>query len=628
MIPDRFNAARGGRRVAVILGVVAIPVLVAAVPAVANSQHPAAHSDYGAANPHALGELPSPPKPPSTHPGLPASYHAPTALTSGRHSKVAQITVVTTPSKARTWGDSGSSTTLVLYDSTGDYGWLGELYAIGAGNLATHFGKVTAEPVVDYVAGQVNDYTTTIYLGSTYNEPLPSSFLDDVLTTTRPIIWAGDNVWQLTGTEGSSADTAFESKYGWDPSSSYFDETDSIGSVTYKGTSFTRSPANAAGIIAPHITNSSSVDVLASANCGSTCATIAQTAGRSFPWAIFAGNIMYLGEVPFSYISMTDRYVAFADLLFRDLAPDVAPSHMALVRLEDVSPHSSPADLDAMSAYLKSQKVPFSIATIPQYLDPKGVYGVPVSESLLQEPAMVSALKTAVADGATLVQYDGYTDQYSDVDNPFTGVTGDDFEFYRAQCATTQSPPYKYVDPCANTDYVIESGPLPRDSQTWAYDRVVTGRRQFARAGLPVPTIWTTPDYAASAVDYAGIDKVYSVRYEQELFFGGQLTGGTIDYSHVFGQFFPYEVHDLYGTTIIPEDMGDYEPAEQHNNPLRTVADVLTEGRIDLSVTQGVASFFVHPDNDPLSVLEQLVGGIKAEGYTFVSPAQLMAENG
>jgi uncharacterized protein YdaL len=609
VIPDLFKPARGGRGIAVILSAFVIPVVVAPVPA----HHPAAPGGYGVAN----DELPSPPKPPSAHPDLPASYHAPTALTSGRH---AQTVAATVSSEAKTWGDSGSSTTLVLYDSTGEYGWLGELYAIGAGNLATHFGKVTAEPVVDYVAGQVNDYTTTIYLGSTYNEPLPSTFLDDVLTTAKPVIWAGDNVWQLTGTDGSSADTAFESKYGWNPSSSYFDETDSISSVSYQGTHFTRNPANTAGIVAPHITNSAAVDVLASANCASTCATIAQTNGKSFPWAISSGNIMYLGEIPFSYISMTDRYVAFADLLFRDLAPRATPSHLALVRLENVSPHSSPVDLDAMSAYLKSQNVRFSVATIPQYLDPKGVYGARASESLVQEPAMVSALKTAVADGATLVQ-DGYTHQYSDVDNPFTAVTGDDYEFYRARCATSQSPPLTYVDPCANTDYVIEPGPLPHDSQTWAYDRVVTGRRQFALAGLPAPTIWTTPLYAASAADYAGIGKVYSVRYEQELFFGGELTGGTLDYSHVFGQFFPYEVHDLYGTTIIPEDMGDYEPS-------RTVADLLTEGRIDRSVTQGVASFFVHPDDDPLSVLKQLVSGIKGEGYTFVSPAQLMAENG
>jgi uncharacterized protein YdaL len=250
---------------------------------------------------------------------------------------------VTPPSEAVTWGASGAATTLVVYDTTNTWGWLGELYAIGAGNLATHFGKVTAEPVVDYVSGQVNNYTTTIYIGSTYNEPIPQTFLNDVLGTTKPVIWIGDNIWQLTGSSGSAADTAFETAYGWDPATSYFDTADTIPSVSYKSQTFTRSTLNTGGILAPHITTASQVSVLASANCTTTagaavnCNEIAQSTGTSFPWAIRSSNLMYIGEVPLSYMSLTDRYVAFADLLFDDLAPTATPSHEALVRIEDVS---------------------------------------------------------------------------------------------------------------------------------------------------------------------------------------------------------------------------------------------------------------------------------------------------
>ena len=90
-----------------------------------------------------------------------------------------------------TWGGHGSASALVVYDTTNTWGFLGELYAMAAGNLASHFGQITAEPVADYVSGQVNDYTATIYLGSTYNEPIPAAFLNDVLSTARPVIWAG-----------------------------------------------------------------------------------------------------------------------------------------------------------------------------------------------------------------------------------------------------------------------------------------------------------------------------------------------------------------------------------------------------------------------------------------------------
>jgi uncharacterized protein YdaL len=595
-------------------------------------------------NPNAYGELRSPPKPPSGHPAEPSDYKAPAAvirkLDSGLSGK-GKAVVVTPPSEAKTWGAGGSATTLVLYDTTNTYGWLGELYAIGAGNLATHFGTVTAEPVVDYVAGQVNDYTATIYLGSTYDEPIPASFLNDVLTTTHPVVWVGDNIWQLSGAEGSTTDEDFQTNYGWDPAQSYFDTTDNVASVTYKTQQFTRSLANTAGILAPDVTNPSGVNVLASANCTDSsgnpiaCNEIAQVNGASsFPWAIDSGNLMYIGEIPFSYMTPTDRYIAFSDLLFDALDPTATSSHLALVRLEDISAESSPTNLVAFAAWLKSENIPFSMAVIPQYLDPTGFdnSGVPVSESLAQTtgpaPAMVTALKTAVADGGTIVQH-GYTHQYSNIDNPYDGVTADDFEFYRAECAPTDTAPYTFATgTCPNTDYVIETGPVTGDSQTWAESRVLTGRSIFTSAGLPTPTIWTTPHYAASAVDYAGIDKVYSTRYEQELFFGGELTGGAINYSHVFGQYFPYEVHDLYGSTIIPENLNDYEATEQNNNPPRTAADIISEAQLNSVVTQGVASFFIHPDYDPLSALEQIVEGIEAEGYTFVSPATLMADNG
>jgi uncharacterized protein YdaL len=632
------------RRVAVVAaGVAGAAVLAASL------AQPAAHASGGPVGlavkqtkdrGSTLTELRSPPKPPTDKPAEPSGYHPPTGLLpqpSGgtlSRSKIGTA-AVTAPSQAKTWGASGSATTLVLYDSTNTYGWLGELYAIGAGNLATHFGTVTAEPVVDYVAGQVNNYTATIYLGSTYNEPIPTAFLNDSLTTTKPVVWVGDNIWQLSGQDGTAANSAFQAAYGWDPGASYFDTSDTVSSVSYNGQSFTRSLDNTAGIIAPNITTPGSVTTLASANCtdstgsSTNCTAYSYQSGTSFPWAVKSGNLTYVGEIPFSYMSPTDRYVAFAGLLSGALNPNVTPSHLALVRLEDISPESDSANLVAFAAYLKSQGVPFSMAVIPQYLDPTGVYnnGVPVSESLVQEPTMVSALKTAVADGGTIVEH-GYTHQYSNVDNPYDAVTADDFEFYRAQCATTQTAPYTFDTPCQNTDYVVEEGPVPGDSQAWALGRVETGRAMFTLAGLPQPTIWETPHYAASAADYAAIKQVYSAKYEQELFFGGELTGGAINYSHVFGQFFPYEVHDLYGDTVIPENLGDYEPTELNNNPPRTAQDVINEAEQNTAVTQGVASFFIHPDYDPISVLEQIVQGIKAEGYTFVSPQTLIADNG
>jgi uncharacterized protein YdaL len=596
---------------------------------------PGQHYQLAGGNPHATGELPSPPRPSAGLPTQPPGYRAPDALAdrlsktlTGAHASPGPLAL---PAGATTWGDAGPASTLVLYDSTGTWGWLGELYAIGAGNLSTHFGTVTAEPVADYEAGQVNNYTATIYLGSTYDEPLPASFTNDVLSTSKPVIWVGDNIWQLSGSSGSAADTAFESQYGWDPSTSYFDTTDSIPAVTYKNTDFTRSLDNTSGVLAPHITSPSQVQVLASADCATTagvatdCASAAQPTGTSFPWAISSGNLTYVGEIPFSYLSYTDRYVAFSDLLFASLEPNAPASHLALIRFDDINPISSPGNLDGFGWYLQSQGVPFSMAVTPDYVNPNDVSGPEGPLDLAQEPALVTALDTAVSDGGTIIQ-NGYTHQYSDVDNPFAAVTGD-LEFYRAQCSTTDTPPYNFQGyPCPQSDYVIEEGPLPGDSRSWADNRVVAGQALFTSAGLPAPGIWETPGNVASAADYAGIGQVYSTRYEEDTFFGGELSGQPLDYSHVFGQFFPYEVHDLYGATIIPENLGE-DTFAQYGDPARSVQDLLNEGQQNLAVTQGVASFYLEYF-ESMSDIEQLVTGLKAEGYTFVSPQNFLASNG
>ena len=77
-------------------------------------------------------------------------------------------------------------------------------------NLASHFGSWTAMPVASYQTGQLKQYSAAIYVGSTYGEPLPTAFLDDVYATTTPVIWAYDNIWQLTARYPN-----FSSVFGW-----------------------------------------------------------------------------------------------------------------------------------------------------------------------------------------------------------------------------------------------------------------------------------------------------------------------------------------------------------------------------------------------------------------------------
>ncbi len=479
--------------------------------------------------------------------------------------------------------------TLVLYDESGEWGWLGELYAAAAGTLASHFGTWSAMPAVSYTAGAMARYTAVVYIGSSYGEALPVALLDDVLAAKTPVVWIYDNIWELANRAAS-----FTATYGYDP---YVFDTSTITQVVYKEKTLGRSADNTSGIMSYSALDTDTATVLASA---------VHADGTTIPWALRSHNLTYVGEIPFDYILEGDRYLAFCDLLFDVLSPSAPELHRALVRIEDVNSSDDPASLTAVADYLYSLKIPFSIATIPDYVDPLGAYndGVPQTIPLAQAPTVVSAIKYMVARGGS-VHMHGYTHQYSDVLNPYTGVSADDFEFWMG-----------HID--ATTNSVVQDGPVPVDTTTWTTSRITQGLADLAAAGLPAPFAWEFPHYAGSAVDSRAIQKFFAKSYQRPLFFGGALTGGPDNLTHEIGMFYPYKIHDVYGFENIPEDLGSYEPLPANNNPAWLVSDILNASNLNLVVRDGIGSFYFHAYY-PLTDLQQIVEGLLAQGYTFVA---------
>ena len=198
----------------------------------------------------------------------------------------------------------------------------------------------------------------------------------------------------------------------------------------------------------------------------------------------------------------------------------------------------------------------------------------------------------------------GYTHQYEKRINPYSGASGDDFEFYTS-----------HIDAANN---VVYDGPVPSDSQSWAAARILSSRAAFLLAGLSAPAIFEVPHYAASVPDYKAILAQFPKRYDRGLYFGGILTGGAINYTHLNGQFFPYPVRDLYGAFVLPENLGNIEPLPFNNHPPRFASDILTTGQKNLVIRDGFASFYYHPylgTADLITVLD----GLKAQGWTFVA---------
>ncbi len=481
----------------------------------------------------------------------------------------------------------------MLYDDGGPWGWLGEVYAIQAGQLASHFGAWTAKPAGAYRAGDLAETRAVVYVGSTFGASLPDAFLDDVLAGTRPVVWLGGNVWQL-----SARDTGFAAKRGFAPG---LIDASRVSEVRYKGVSLGRSPDNAAGIVACSITDPARAAVLATAVRGD---------GTEVPWAIRSGALTYVAELPFAYVDERDRYLALADLLFDALAPDAPERHRALARIEDVTPRADPAALRALADVLAAAGAPFGVAVVPVYVDPLGAASADHQPQLVRmrdAPEVVDALRYMIDRGGTLVLH-GYTHQLGVEPNPYDAVSADDFEFWTA-----------HVDA---ENRVVYDGPAPFDSPEFAEARVRAGLEELRAAGLPAPAMFEYPHYAGSPVDSRAIAAILPTAWQRGLYVDG-LLGGRGDGTHYFQQLFPYDVVDVYGFRVLPENLGNYQPVPQNAGvPVRLVPDLIANAHANRVVRDGTAAFFFHPYFPP-DVLRSIVLGVQGEGYTFVSPSEL-----
>ncbi len=481
---------------------------------------------------------------------------------------------------------------LILYDDTGPWEQLGELYGIETANLVGRFTTATAQPADSYTAGAMEGYLAAIYIGSTFDEPLPPAFLADVLAATTPVVWIQGNVWQLERAAGGS--DAFVERYGW---RWWRYDTSPIAEVRYKGRVLTRHAANRAGVMDYALVDRNRVEVVAEA---------VREDGTGMPWALRSSNLTYLGEVPYLFTSEQDRYLVWADMLYDLLAPDTPERHRALVRIEDVGPTADPDTLRAIADALAARGVPFSVAVYPVHVGPPSAddLGMPQLFALDQRPEVVDALRYMQQRGGTLVLH-GRTHQLGSSKNPYTGTSGADLEFYRA-----------HVD--GPTDTVVLDGPVHDEEPEYARRRLQAAIDDLGRVGLDRPAYLTFPHYAAAPVDYVAVTPMFTARYGRALYFPGLVSGGRIEYEHATGQLFPYPVTDVYGARVLPENLGNYSPVRFNQHRVRQPAEVVDAAATNLVVRDGWASFFFHHYLE-LDALVAMVDGIAELGYEFVS---------
>ena len=532
---------------------------------------------------------------------------------------------------------------LVLYDApaASPYAKLGRAYAIMLANLLGRWDSpVVTQPVETYRAGTISGYRATFYLGSHYDNPLPAALLADLSTTSNPVVWFRHNLWQFSQTTGLDLASRFGFRFvsnrglEGDPAAA---TPDFFDTVHYRGQALTKyyafDPAANQVFADPDIGLTEVVDP----GRVRVHAEIENRAnGQRAPYALQAGHFWYVADMPFSYIGPRDRYLAVADLLHEVMGThpaELSGPRQALVRLEDVSAITEPAHLGTLAALMQqwqdpatgaAAQIPFSIALISRYRDPLGVYngGVAQEIRLRNARALRTALNDALARGGRLVMH-GWSHQYSNVRNPWSGVSGDDFEFWD----------------------IVGNRPLPKDTLRDWRSYIDAGIKELTGSGYSA-FAFEMPHYRASPRAYRAVAERFRVGYERVHYYTSESpvldpTSSARDFA--VGQFFPYPIkRDWYGRKVLPENLGNIEYDISAIDPSSNLSYGWEELARNAEVLQavvrdGTASFFFHPfwlgtfvrpdgsvyPIDALGDLRRLLSAINALGFRFVDPTTL-----
>lgn len=542
--------------------------------------------------------------------------------------------------------------TLILYDyrPTDTFGKLGMVYAIMLRNLLGHFSaNVTLTPISDYVAGSVNNYDATFYLGTYFGNVVSSAFLQDAKTTTHKVVWFKYNLDQLT--QWGDQNGSFAQQFGFyfnglqglnasptaaNPAPGFYD------TVLYKNKALTKFYAFDTTSNTVFADYDAGQTTISNATLAKSLVTIQNTkTGATMPYVVQANNFWYFADSPFSYIGPRDRYLVFADILHDILGVTHAEQHRAMVRLEDMSALVVRSTVTTLANYfygtplntVHPPKIPFSMAVIPHYVDAFGVFngGTPSETPFSGATNLKNAINDGLNRGGKIVMH-GDTHQFGTlalgnrIKNPNSGVSADDFEFWDVSDSDGNSTT---IDP--------KNAPIQGETTTSVLARIDTGKAELINAGTKyTPFVWETPHYQGSPVAYRAIAQRFPKVYERAVYYTSEtpdlsITNPTRDIAA--GQFFPYVIEqDYYGRKVLPENLGNIE----YNICAIDISSCLTYTWQDLSlnanyalvVRDGFASFFFHPfwlETFPANFnihgfadLQSLVNSINSLGYIWV----------
>ncbi|MDE3732122.1 polysaccharide deacetylase family protein [Clostridioides difficile] len=416
---------------------------------------------------------------------------------------------------------SSTDKVLIIYDSKKETAYNRDILNIMRTLLGRFSSDIELLKLSNY-DGEINKnyYSHIFILGineNSYNNDKNTKNLISSLNSYKgTICWLGYGIENLLE----------HKKYNLD----YVGKTNNIVSVNYRGKSYNLDEHYVFNIVESKDTSNKVI--------GSINDTL-----NKYPYIINDKNLFYVSKLDLDGV----LFYIFCDSLNDIFNIKTFDKGRIFVRIEDVHAFREPKNLVEIADYLSSKNIPFTIALIPAYVNPKNHKVITLSES----PEIVKAIKYMQDKGGTVILH-GYTHQYKKEE-----VSGEGYEFWDGK----------------------KDEPLKENMKIFVKDRVLNGLRVCIENGI-YPLAFEAPHYAMESEGYKELKKYFSTYMGQHQNNDKKFSTNT----------YPYIIRDTEEFNIfIPENLGYIDPEDKFT--FQNIKENLNK----LSIVRGFnGGFFFH----------------------------------
>ncbi|MBH8143424.1 polysaccharide deacetylase family protein [Clostridioides difficile] len=416
---------------------------------------------------------------------------------------------------------SSTDKVLIIYDSKKETAYNRDILNIMRTLLGRFSSDIELLKLSNY-DGEINKnyYSHIFILGineNSYNNDKNTKNLISSLNSYKgTICWLGYGIENLLE----------HKKYNLD----YVGKTNNIVSVNYRGKSYNLDEHYVFNIVESKDTSNKVI--------GSINDTL-----NKYPYIINDKNLFYVSKLDLDGV----LFYIFCDSLNDIFNIKTFDKGRIFVRIEDVHAFREPKNLVEIADYLSSKNIPFTIALIPAYVNPKNHKVITLSES----PEIVKAIKYMQDKGGTVILH-GYTHQYKKEE-----VSGEGYEFWDGK----------------------KDEPLKENMKIFVKDRVLNGLRVCIENGI-YPLAFEAPHYAMESEGYKELKKYFSTYMGQHQNNDKKFSTNT----------YPYIIRDTEEFNIfIPENLGYIDPEDKFT--FQNIKENLNK----LSIVRGFSGgFFFH----------------------------------